>query len=237
MVDRGRQYRLRLVRNEPHTLQSSVLAFAFVDDEAAELLGFVPGRVAALSNPKVADGGETLIAIASPPSATRELEFLVKREAGAGEWLLQLSEGDEVDMSGPTGHGFPIDEHEGKDLLFVAIGTAIAPVRSAVRHAIERRNRFGRLAVVYGARSPENFAFAREFDMWRSADVKLNLTVTQPGGDWGGATGRVQDLLGEAVRQSLDLRAFVCGSEHMMDETTEALASLGVPRELVMRNY
>jgi NAD(P)H-flavin reductase len=97
--------------------------------------------------------------------------------------------------------------------------------------------RFGRIAIIYGARSPEHFAFVDEFDHWRSLDVKLDLTVTQPRGSWGGAIGRVQDHLGEAVRHTLDVTAFVCGSETMMAETTDTLVALGIPREQVLRNY
>jgi len=235
MADESVTTTLRLLRRVAHTPTSSLLTFAPRADDSA--LGFVPGQIGALSNPLIVDSGETLIAIASPPSASREIDFLVKSDSNYGYWLTDLVEGDEITMRGPVGRGFPVDDFEGKDLLFVAMGTAIAPVRSAVRHAIERRTRFARIAVVYGARSPDQFAFADEFDRWRSADVKLDLTVTNPGDLWAGATGRVQNCLEEAVRHTLDATAFVCGSETMMDETADALVALGLTRDLVLRNY
>src|SRR6185369_9524296 len=94
---------------------------------------------------------------------------------------------------------FPVDEYDGRDLFFVAIGTAIAPVRAAVEHALERRSRFGRIAMLYGARTPDNFAFAGDYDRWREAGVLVELTVTRAGEAWLGPRGRVQELLGDML--------------------------------------
>jgi sulfhydrogenase subunit gamma (sulfur reductase) len=229
--------RLRAAGIERHTAKAWLFRFEPAPGSGLEHFEFVPGQVVVISKPSAIVRYENLIAIASPPSAQGAIEFLVKREGSACDWLFDLDVGDEVEVAGPIGGGFPVDAFWGKDLLFVAIGTAIAPIRSAILHAVEQRAEFGRMAVVYGARSPEDFAFADEYDAWRSADVKLELTVTQPGETWTGATGRVQDLLGDAVRHMLEPVAFVCGSDEMMDECEAALVASGVPRAHVHRNY
>jgi NAD(P)H-flavin reductase len=139
---------------------------------------------------------------------------------------------------GLVGRGFPVDDYEGKDLLFVAAGTAIAPVRAAISHAVARRGSFGKITLVHGVRRPADFAVDDDLDRWREAGVDVRLTVTQPGEDgWEGAVGRVQALLETAVRDSLDTVAFVVGSDEMMQQTTELLAAMGVARDRIHRNY
>jgi NAD(P)H-flavin reductase len=215
------------------TERASLYTFAPSTGSTLEGFEFVPGQVAALA----AGDAESLIAIASPPSRRGCVEFLVKHEGWLGERLLELGADAEVVMRGPFGSGFPVEAYKGKDLVFVAMGTAIAPIRSALLHAIERRERFGQITLIYGARSPEDFAFTAEVDAWRTADVRVALTVTQPRSEWAGATGRVQAMATEAVRDALEPIAFVCGSGEMMDETAEVLAAAGLSRERILRNY
>jgi len=205
------------------------------DGEHLEDVKFEPGQVAVLSVPEV---GETYMAIASSPDARHRLEFLVKNEGVFGKKLFDLGHESEVSLVGLAGDGFPVDRYWGRDLLFVASGTAIAPVRAAVSYAAARRSSFGKLVLVHGVRHPGDFSVDDEVDAWRRADVDVVLTVTQPGdGTWTGSTGRVQGLLDRVVRATSNPVAFVCGSPEMMSQTTEALEALGVDRERVIRNF
>lgn len=236
-----RAHPVRVVAVEPQTPDAWLVRVEAVpaghhgtSADAARAIEHEPGQVGILRTP---GGDQAYIGFASPPSAAEAPEFLVKRVGPVGEWLVDAVPGAEFTIAGPVGNGFHVDAHSGKDLLFVAMGTAIAPIRSALLHAIERREQFGRIALVYGARSPQQFAFRSEFDRWREADVKIDLTVTQADSEWAGATGRVQHLIEEALRHTLSPVAFVCGSPEMMDETQSTLETHGVAASRVLRNF
>lgn len=226
---------LRVVAAARRTDSVWLFSFAARDGETLADLAFEPGQIAVLSLP---DAGDAYMAIASPPGSGSTLEFLVKRTGDVGALLCDLGRDADVRLVAITGRGFPVDRFEGKDLVFVAAGTAIAPVRSALSHACTRRTSFGRIVLIHGVRRPEDFAVDDELDRWRACDVDVRLTVSQPGqASWAGEVGRVQRLLETAVRDTLDPVAFVVGSDEMMAETTEALEALGLPRERILRNY
>jgi NAD(P)H-flavin reductase len=230
-----RARRLRVVNAARRT--DSVWLFTFDAAEGSTLddLDFEPGQVAVLAIPSV---GEAYMAIASPPSAHGILEFLVKRSGEVGERLCDLGHDADVQLVGLFGRGFPVDSYGGGDLVFVASGTAIAPVRSAISHAVDHRTSFGRIVLVHGVRHPTDFAVDDELDLWRASGVDVSLTVTRPERtDWRGNVGRVQSLLENAIRTTDDPVVFVVGSDEMMSETATTLAALGVPPERVHRNY
>ena len=236
MLDSGFVARRR--RAPPGAVRpGSVRLFTFAAAEGASLddVGFVPGQVAVLSVPGL---GDAYFAIASAPDKRGAIEFLVKRGGAVGERLFESGVGAEVELKNVVGRGFPVDTFEGKDLIFVAAGTAIAPVRAAIDHAVARREAFGRVVLVHGVRHPADFAVDDEIDLWRQSNVDVLLTVTRPEeATWGGPVGRVQALLEPVVRDTLDPGVFVCGSEEMMRQTTEALEGMGVPAGRILRNY
>lgn len=227
--------RLRVENVARRTDAVWLLTFTADEGSRTDDLVFNPGQVAVLSVPEF---GEAFLAIASPPDDPTRLEFLVKRTGEVGARLCDLARSATADLVALVGRGFPVDEYEGKDLLFVAAGTAIAPIRAALSHATNRRDRFERIVLVHGVRGPGDFAVDDELDHWRAADVDVRLTVTRPGGSgWAGHVGRVQTLLEGAVRDAAATAAFVCGSDEMMEQTTDHLRSLGVARERIFRNY
>jgi NAD(P)H-flavin reductase len=215
----------------------AVWLFTFSADEGSRIddFAFDPGQVAVLA---IDDLDDAYMAIASPPGDRGRIEFLVKASGDAGQRLCDLGRLARVELKGVVGRGFPVDSYPTKDLVFVAAGTAIAPIRAAIAHAIRTRDRFGRIVLVHGVRRPGDFAVDDEIDHWREADVDVRLTVTQPGDDeWAGPVGRVQGLLETVVRDTLDPVVFVCGSDEMMEQTTALLESLGVPGDHILRNY
>lgn len=215
----------------------SVWLFTFAADEGSRIddLSFDPGQVAVI---EIDELEAAYMAIASPPADREHIEFLVKASGDAGQRLCDLGRLARVELTGLVGRGFPVDSYPTKDLVFVAAGTAIAPIRAAIAHAITHRERFGRIVLVHGVRRPADFAVDDELDHWREAGVDVRLTVTQPGeGEWAGPVGRVQGLLETVVRDTLDPVVFVCGSDEMMEQATALLESLGVPGDRILRNY
>jgi NAD(P)H-flavin reductase len=176
-------------------------------------------------------------AYASAPEDA-ELEFLVKRAQGASARIYEMKEGDRVELAETVGHGFRLDEQKGKDLVFVAMGTGVAPLRSALRHVLKRKQDFGQLVVLYGARTPDDFCYRDETERWEEAGVELRQVISRPDGhDWSGPTGYVQSLLEHVLPDLQQPVALICGSRQMLEQTRERLSLLGFKPEEILTNY
>jgi NAD(P)H-flavin reductase len=186
---------------------------------------------------RVADHNPSYFAFASAPDDA-DFEVLVKQKAGASQAIYELRPGDTIDLVGIVGHGFPLEQHKQRDLVFVAMGTGVAPLRSALRHVLKRKAEFGQLVVLYGARTPDDFCYRDETDAWEDAGVELRQVISRPDGhDWSGPTGYVQSLL-DNVLPSLELPvALICGSKEMIDQTRERLGKMGFKPEEILTNY
>jgi NAD(P)H-flavin reductase len=198
-------------------------------------LDFRPGQVARL---RVGEAGAAYFAIASAPEDD-EVEFLVKRTNDpASRALYETRPGDRVELVEITGHGFDLAAQEGRDLVFVAMGTGVAPLRSALRSALPRSDRFGQIVVLYGARTPEDFCYRDETEAWRSAGVELRQVISRPDGyEWAGSTGYVQSLLDNVLPNLSDPVALVCGSREMIEQTRDRLHEMGFEPERILTNY
>jgi NAD(P)H-flavin reductase len=195
---------------------------------------FVPGQVAILHVPH---HEPAYFAFASAPD-DRDLEVLVKRKAGASIAIYDMHEGETIDLVGIAGQGFKLDEQKQRDLVFVAMGTGVAPLRSALRHVIKRKHDFGQLVVLYGARTPEDFCYRHETDAWAHAGVQLRQVISRPDGhDWSGPTGYVQSLLDNVLPNLKSPVALICGSKEMIDQTRERLGKMGFKPEEILTNY
>lgn len=201
--------------------------------EGAHAITFIPGQVAVLR----VGSEQAYFAFASAPE-DGELEFLVKRGYGAGGAIFEMKEGDRVELIDIVGHGFALSEHKGNDLVFVAMGTGVAPLRSALRHVLKHRDEFGQLVVLYGARTPDYFCYSDEVDEWEAAGVELRRVVSRPDGhDWSGPTGYVQSLLDHVLPDLSTPVALVCGSREMIEQTRDRLEQMGFQPEEILTNY
>ncbi|HEV8370654.1 MAG TPA: hypothetical protein VGQ39_22080 [Pyrinomonadaceae bacterium] len=197
-------------------------------------IDFSPGQVAIL---KVNNEEPGYFAFASAPDDP-ELEFLVKQKVGASKIIYDMNEGQTLDLIGIAGHGFPLPEHRQRDLVFVAMGTGVAPLRSALRHVLTRKEEFGQLVVLYGARTPDDFCYRDEVDVWVDAGVELRQVISRPDGhDWAGPTGYVQSLLDHVLPNLAAPVALICGSAEMINETREALGKMGFKPDEILTNY
>ncbi|MEA2173974.1 MAG: hypothetical protein QOD00_1566, partial [Blastocatellia bacterium] len=183
------------------------------------------------------DGPTSYFAFASAPE-DKELEFLVKRASGASASIYEMKGGDRVELLDVVGHGFALDEQRGRDLVFVAMGTGVAPLRSALRHVLTRPEDFGQLVVLYGARTPDDFCYRDETEMWQAAGVELRQVVSRPDGhDWYGPTGYVQSLLDHVLPDLSSPVALICGSREMIQQTRDRLQQMGFAPEAILTNY
>lgn len=197
-------------------------------------ISFLPGQVAILRVPNEAPA---YFAFASAPEDS-ELEVLVKKKIGASNIIFDMHEGDTIELTGIAGHGFILDAQQGNDLVFVAMGTGVAPLRSALRHVLRRKNDFGRLVVLYGARTPDDFCYRHETESWENAGVELRQVISRPDGhDWSGPTGYVQSLLDHVLPDLKSPVALVCGSLEMIQQTRDRLEKMGFKPDEILTNY
>jgi sulfhydrogenase subunit gamma (sulfur reductase) len=204
------------------------------DLRAEDVVDFTPGQVAVLRVP----GEEAAyFAFASAPE-DRDLEVLVKQKAGASNVIYNMCVGAEIELLGIAGHGFKLAEVKGRDLVFVAMGTGVAPLRSALRHVLKRKDEFGQLVVLYGARTPDDFCYRDETDDWSTHGVELRQVISRPDGhDWSGPTGYVQSLLDNVLPSLTSPVALICGSREMIAETRDRLAKMGFNPDEILTNY
>ncbi len=197
-------------------------------------VSFVPGQVAVL---QVEGEAPAYFAFASAPQDP-ELEVLVKQKIGVSNAIFELKAGGRIQLLAVTGHGFELNDHQQKDLVFVAMGTGVAPLRSALRHVLKRKQDFGQLVVLYGARTPDDFCYRDETQDWEDAGVELRQVVSRPDGhDWSGPTGYVQSLLDHVLPSLHSPIALICGSLQMMEQTRDRLRKMGFAADDILTNY
>jgi NAD(P)H-flavin reductase len=227
-----RSLKITSVREQGRDIRSFDLMPA--DAKESHDVQFVPGQVAVL---QVAKEEPAYFAFAGAPEDP-ELEILVKRTVGASVALFDMMVGEQVDLLNVAGHGFDLDAQRGHDLVFVAMGTGVAPLRSALRHVLNRRKDFGRLMVLYGARTPDDFCYRDETDGWEDAGVELRQVISRPGDhEWSGPTGYVQSLLDHVLPELKSPVALICGSREMIAQTRDRLQQMGFAPEKILTNY
>jgi len=225
----SKQLLITSVRPQARDIKSFDLSLA----EPGEI-SFLPGQVAIL---KVKNEAPAYFAFASAPE-DRELEVLVKKKIGASNIIFDMREGETIELTGIAGHGFALDAQKGKDLVFVGMGTGVAPLRSALRHVLRRKRDFGQLVVLYGARTPDDFCYRDETQSWEDAGVELRQVISRPDGhDWSGPTGYVQSLLDHVLPELSSPVALVCGSLEMINQTRDRLQKMGFKSEDILTNY
>ena len=230
------QQTLSLVITRVRPQGPNIRSFELMPADAPDAHGvpFISGQVAML---RVSGEEPAYFAFASAPE-DRELEILVKRTVGASLNLFEMTEGARVELLDVAGHGFDLDRQKGRDLVFVAMGTGVAPLRSALRHVLNRKTDFGQLVVLYGARTPDDFCYRDETQTWEDAGVELRQVISRPDGhDWSGPTGYVQTLLDHVLPDLKSPVALVCGSSEMIEQTRDRLQQMGFAPDAILTNY
>jgi len=130
--------------------------------------------------------------------------------------LHQMNIGDQIGVRAPLGNGFPVEKLKGCDILFIAGGIGMAPLRTLLLYMLDNRRDYGNIMVIYGARSPEDLCYTYEFDEWRSGGVRLVLTVDREFPGWKKRVGFVPTVLTEEAPSSYNCMAVTCGPPIMI---------------------
>ena len=178
-------------------------------------------------------------AFATPPISvsrvlTDGLELTIRAAGPATTALTRLERGATIHLRGPLGRGWPVDAALGRDVVVVTGGIGLAPLRPLLDAFLAERERFGRIRLAYGARTPADRLFVDELDaLARDGRIEVETTVDRAGPEWLGRVGVVTQLIDADACSSREAVAYVCGPERMMAATADALAECGLPPERV----
>lgn len=176
--------------------------------------------------------GEAAISIAGDPADPGRLVHTIRAVGALTRQLCSLEPGAVVGVRGPFGRGWPVDEAEGNDVLFVAGGIGLAPLRPAILHVLRNRARYGRVVILYGARNPDDLLYLDELRTWRGRfDTQVEVTVDRAGKDWRGPIGVVTRLIARSRFDPDDTTVMTCGPEVMMRFVVAQLRKDEVPEE------
>jgi sulfhydrogenase subunit gamma (sulfur reductase) len=199
----------------------------FKNPEDAEQFSFKAGQFGEYS---VFGEGESTFCVASPPTRKGYIECTFRKAGRVTNALANLEEGDTVGFRGPFGNTFPIEEWEGKSLLYIAGGIALPPMRCVIWNTIDLRDKYKDITIVYGARTVADLVYKNELKEWdERPDIKL-ITTVDPGGqtpDWKGEIGFVPMVLEKAAPTSENTVAILCGPPVMIKFTMPVLKKLG----------
>jgi sulfhydrogenase subunit gamma (sulfur reductase) len=201
----------------------------FRDKAEAEKFAFKAGQFGEYS---LFGEGECTFCIASSPTRKDYIECTFRQAGRVTSAMTDLEIGDTIGFRGPYGNIFPIEEWKGKNLLFIAGGIALPPMRCLIWNCLDLRDWFKDVAIIYGARTVADLVYKYELEEWANRpDVKL-ITTVDPGGetpDWKGEIGFVPTVLDKVAPSSADTIAIVCGPPIMIKFTFPVLTKLGFP--------
>jgi NAD(P)H-flavin reductase len=215
-------YRVRQTRKETHDTFTMELAPA----QGREPFRFAPGQF----NMLYAFGtGECAISISGDPTEPDKLLHTTRIVGNVTTALSKLRPGDTMGIRGPFGRGWDLQTAEGNDVVFVAGGIGLAPLRPAIYHVLAHREKYGKVVVLIGTRTPQDILFRHDLKKWRSRlDVEVFVTVDRAESGWQGNVGVVTSLIRRAPFDRLNTVALICGPEIMMQFTVMELLKRGV---------
>lgn len=202
-----------------------------IEMEDGDTGAFAPGQFNMLT---VFGVGEVPISVSGDPVQRHRLVHTIRAVGPTSTALARLRPGDALGLRGPFGVGWPVQQAVGRDVVVIAGGLGLAPLRPVLYRLLAERGRYGRIALLYGTRSPDEILFRRELESWRRRlDIDIEVTVDHAPGDWRGHVGVVTALVSRIAFDPADAIAFVCGPEVMMRFAIAALQDAGVADDTI----
>jgi NAD(P)H-flavin reductase len=203
-----------------------------VPGNGASVMTFSPGQFNMVYVPGC---GEIPLSISGDPANHGRLLHTTRAVGSVTSAMRQLAAGDVVGVRGPFGVGWPTEAAaDGKDVVIVAGGIGLAPLRPALYQLLAERHRYGKIVLLYGTRTPADLLFRRELEIWKARlDLEVTVTVDRATGSWHGNVGVVTTLIPKAPFNRLHTVAMICGPEMMMRFTAMKLEERGVPADSI----
>jgi NAD(P)H-flavin reductase len=210
---------------QQETPDAKTLSVRFINSDLAGSFRYRPGQFMEIS---ILGLGEAPISIASSPSRQGCLEFTIRAVGSVTKAINKLSMGDIIYLRGPYGNSFPFEELRGKNLYFIAGGIGFAPLRSLIRFALDARNDFLIIKILYGAKTPDDICYKEELKSWkREPYTEILLTVDKPAQGWEHSAGVVTELWKKTSIHPENSVSIICGPPVMMSSVASRLLKSG----------
>lgn len=199
--------------------------------EGDHVMDFLPGQFVELGLPGV---GEAPFGFSSSPLIKDWFEITIKRTGKLTDAIHGLREGDYLYVRGPFGNTFPLEKMEGANLLFIAGGLGLAPLRPFILYAIDPDNRakYGQVEMLLAARTAKDHCFSGDYGDWSGCEMaNVSLTIDNPEDGWEGLVGFPHNLVRDMNLDFSNLYAILCGPPIMIKAVQAALEEMGMPRE------
>jgi len=214
----------KIVRVEKIIKETSVIKTFQLRTMRSSKFNFIPGQFLELSLFGI---GEAPFSFSSSP-LDKKLEVTVRLVGDVTRNLFDIKEGDYIGIRGPYGNGFPLEKIKKKNILIIGGGVALAPLRSLIRYIIQKRDGFGNVVIMYGARTSKEILFKSEISSWKNVkNFKVFLTVDETDNSWSEDIGLVTTLFDKYTVPVKDTYSIVCGPSIMMKFTTRKLLEKG----------
>jgi NAD(P)H-flavin reductase len=215
-----------IIDKTPETTGVTTYRLRLSDSVEASRFSCEPGQFNMLYVPGF---GESAISGSGPPRVGGDLLHTVRTAGNVTRRLAELRPGDSLGVRGPFGTRWPIDLCEGQDVVIVAGGIGLAPLRPVIYALMNGRQRFGQCTLIYGARSPDMLLYEREYPSWREAGINVLTTVDRSGPNWLGAIGVVTMLIDRFQPLVAPQTTFMmCGPDVMMKYSLTSITRRGV---------
>jgi sulfhydrogenase subunit gamma (sulfur reductase) len=204
-----------------------------MDPDERRRFSFRPGQFLMLEVPGI---GEAPFCISSPPGSHGDVELCIRRVGNLTSFLAKADRGMRVGVRGPFGTGFPMEEMHGRNVLLVAGGLGLAPLRSPIGYVQENRNLFNNVDIVYGTKDPSRLLFTFQYDLWRKDDIGMTIIVEKPDAAWNGPVGPITKVLEQMSSERAgsfyqNAYAIVCGPPVMFKSVCTMMTNIGIPMQ------
>ncbi|MDR3199121.1 MAG: FAD/NAD(P)-binding protein [Planctomycetaceae bacterium] len=219
---------MEVIETTQHTIDVKSVRIRFRDEEKQKNFSFNVGQFGLYS---VFGYGESTFNICSSSNWKDYIEFCFRKTGRVTEAMWEIVPGETIGFRGPYGNAYPMKEWEGKDLVFVGGGIAMPPIRCAIWYALENREKYGKITIVYGARTVGDLVFRNDLAKWKEFPNVDVLQTVDPGGEtseWNGKIGFVPAILKEATFDAKNAAALVVGPPVMIKFSLPVLADAGM---------
>ncbi|NOQ38906.1 MAG: Ni/Fe hydrogenase subunit gamma [Anaerolineales bacterium] len=202
----------------------------FTDPKVQKAFSFLPGQFNLLTIPGY---GEAAISISSHPKNKEAIGHTIRLTGNVTNAIDRLGVGGTLGLRGPFGSCWPVEELKGRDIYIAAGGIGLPPLRPAIYHIIDNRADYGKVVLIYGARTPEDLQFTKEFDDWEKADIELMICVDSCDDTWTGLVGVVPMLFYNLRIDPKKGALMTCGPEIMIHFSAYEAIARRIPRKRI----
>ncbi|MEW5744282.1 MAG: FAD/NAD(P)-binding protein [Nitrospirota bacterium] len=223
-------YKAEITSIFPLSATEKLYKIRISDPDERDRFGFRPGQFIMLELPGI---GEAPFSISSAHGGA--VELCIRRCGNLTNFLDKVGRGATVGLRGPFGTSFPVEHMHGQNILLIAGGIGLAPLRAPISYVLENRCCFGKVDIIYGTKTAEQLIFTYEYDRWRNDEVSLHVVVEHADPSWQGPVGRTTDVLAEIIARRggtlKDTCAIVCGPPAMFTSVCSALTKADIPMQ------